>query len=84
MRSYQTGDLVLLTLDSPGAVGITHGLKQLKDRKFRINKIVAINPSGKNPGCRGFYFELKGCESERGIPYAITEDWIMPMKELKR
>ena len=84
MRSYQTGDLVLLTLDRPGTVGITHGLKELKDRKFRISKIKAINPSGKAAGCRGFYFELKGCESEKGIPYAITEDWIMPMRELKR
>ena len=84
MKEYNIGDLVLLTLDSPGEVGIVPGLADYKERKFRISKVKTIIPKNKSAGSRATYYELTGCESEKGIPYAITEDWIMPMKELKR
>ena len=66
MKEYNIGDLVLLTLDSPGPVGITEGLSQYKERKFRISKVKTIIPKNKS------------------APYAITQDWIQPMRELKR
>lgn len=84
MKEYNIGDLVLLTLDSPGEVGITKGLADYKERKFRISKVKTIIPKNKSAGSRATYYELKGCVSEAGIPYAITQDWIQPMRELKR
>lgn len=84
MKEYNIGDLVLLTLDSPGEVGITKGLEDYKERKFRISKVKTIIPKNKSAGSRAIYYELKGCVSEAGIPYAIAEDWIQPMRELKR
>ena len=43
-----------------------------------------IIPRNESAGSRATYYELKGCVSEAGIPYAITQDWIQPMRELKR
>ena len=85
MSELKVGDLVLLTLDSPGSLGITYELERFKDRKFRISKIRQVHPGGKtSPWFRGIYYELDGCVSEKGVPFAVTEDWLMPMKELKR
>lgn len=84
MKELSVGDPVLLTLDSIGPVGITDGLRAYKDRRFRISKIVRIIPHSKTAGCRGVYYELKGCVSDKGVPYGITADWIKPIKELKR
>ena len=84
MRILQVGDPVLLTLDSPGDLGITDGLKRYKDRRFRISRVGTIAPKTGSPWYRGIYYELDGCVSEKGVPYAITEDWIQPIRELKR
>ena len=83
MKEFNIGDLVLLTLDSTGTVGITDGLREYKDRKFRISRIKSV-PSGTQSGALSTYYELKGCASDMGVPYAVTADWMVPMKELKR
>ena len=75
MKEYNIGDLVLLTLDSPGPVGITEGLSQYKERKFRISKVKTIIPKNKSAGSRATYYELKGCVSEAGIDFADKEVW---------
>ena len=84
MNELKVGDPVLLTLDSPGAVGITEGLKRYKDRRFRISKIVRVIPVNKLPGCRGCYYELEGCVSPKGVPYGITSDWMQKITEARR
>ena len=73
MREYKTGDLVLLTLSSPGTVGITRGLLEYKDRKFRVSKVKTLGNQ--------IYYELKGLTSKYGVPYAVTGDWIQLMRE---
>ena len=83
MKEFEVGDLVLLTLDSPGLLGITDGLWEYKDRIFRISRVKLFPGNGKTDS-RGTYYELKGLESDAGVPYAITPDWIRPMRELKR
>ena len=83
MRELHVGDPVLLTLDSPGPVGITDGLRAYKDRRFRISRIKSFAGDGRSQ-TRGVYYELKGCVSEHGVPYGVTIDWIAPIKELKR
>ena len=84
MNELKIGDPVLLTLDSPGAVGITAGLKRYKDRRFRISKIVRVIPVNKLTGCRGCYYELEGCVSPKGVPYGITSDWMRKITEVRR
>ena len=73
MIEYKKGDLVLLTLASPGTVGITTGLMKFKDRKFRISRVRTVR--------HHVYYELNGCVSGEGIPYAVTADWIQLMTE---
>ena len=82
MRDYKVGELVLLTLDSPGPVGITEGLKRHQGKVFRIKKTVGLRLS--EAGWYGTYYELSGCVSEAGKPYAITQDWIKPIRDTKR
>ena len=81
MRDLQVGDPVLLTLDSPGKVGITMGMWKYKDRRFRICKVKKLFGGGATNV--GTYYELKGCVSKHGIPYSITPDWVRLIKEVK-
>lgn len=83
MSEFKVGDPVLLTLDSPGPVRITEGLKHYQDMRFRISRIKSFPGDGRSQ-TRGTYYELKGCVSEQGVPYGVTEDWFEPIKELKR
>lgn len=82
MFEFKVGDLVLLTFESGGFVGMTQGLLKYKGRKFRIKSVHHVQGQSKT-NC-GIYYELKGCVTEYGIPYAIMPYWIRPMKELKR
>ena len=82
MFELKVGTLVLLTFESGGFIGITPGLLKYKDRKFRIEKVRHVKGQTKT-NC-GTYYELKGCETDCGIPYAIMPSWIQPIRELKR
>lgn len=82
MRDYKVGELVTLTLDSPGSVGITEGLKRHQGKVFRIKKTIGLRIS--ESGWYEPYYELAGCVSRAGIPYAVTGDWIRPMRESRR
>ena len=81
MRDYKVGELVLLTL-GVGYVGITPDLLKYKDRKFRIQSVHFVQ--GQSKTNFGVYYELKGCVTKYGVPYAILPSWIQPMRELKR
>lgn len=74
MSEFKVGDPVLLTLDSPGPVGITEGLKHYQDMRFRISRVRTIQ--GGKAVTRGTYYELKGCVSDKGIPYSFAGDWL--------
>jgi len=82
MFEFSVGDLVLLTFDTGGYIGITRDLLKYKDRKFRVSRVKRIK--GQTKTNFGTYYELRGCESEYGIPYAIMPGWIVPMRELNR
>ena len=73
MKELELGNLVLLTLDSPGKVGVTQGMLKYRGWKFRISRIKKLK--------LGTYYELGGCESKYGVPYTITRDWVRPMVE---
>lgn len=76
--NYHLGQNVILTLDSPGPVGITDGLRAYQGQSFMVRRIKMIMPDNKQSGCRGIYYELSGCVSKKGVPYGITEDWLKP------
>lgn len=82
MFDMKMGDLVLLTLEPGNRNGITRGLREYEGRKFRISKVRTLK--GQSMANRGTYYELKGCVSKEGIPYAISPMWIQPMREIKR
>lgn len=84
MNELKVGDPVLLTFDSAGDTGITHDMLRYKDRRFRISRIVRVSPDNKLSGCRGYYCELEGCVSDKGIPYGVALDWIRPITEVRR
>ena len=83
MREFHIGQLVVLTLDSPGTVGITDGLREFKDKIFPVASYKTVMPDHKKPSTRCSYYTLKGVETKYGIPYAITEDWIVPARRSK-
>ena len=80
MQEFNIGDPVLLTLDSPGTVGITAGLRKYQDRRFAISRIKQVVVGAGM--LRGTYYELQGCVSDHGLPYAVTLDWIQPIVEI--
>ena len=85
MSILKVGDPVLLSFNTPGRKeGVTPGLEAYKDRRFRISKIKLVAPGSGSPWYRGIYYELDGCVSDKGVPYSITEDWIEPIRELRR
>ena len=77
MKLLEVGDSVLLTLRTPGPVGITEGMRKYQDRQFEVSKVKTITQRGQFLT----YYELKGCVSEYGIPYAVTYDMLMPIRE---
>ena len=82
MFEFNVGDLVLLTFDTGGYIGITRNMLKYKDRKFRVSRVKHLK--GQSAANRGMYYELKGCVSKHDIPYAIMPSWIQPMRELKK
>lgn len=61
------------------SLGITPGMRKWDECIFTISKI----KRSKHPSINGpVYFELEGCVSEYGVPYAITRDWIVPTRTL--
>ena len=75
MSIYSSGDFVVLTLDSPGKVGITEGLKRYRGKVFRISKVVPA-PAEARASMYPEHYELDGVVSEKGKPYGVTGDWI--------
>ena len=66
------GDKVLLQL-GVDFTAAPKGLKRWDGCQFVVSKRKSI-------GNREAYYELMACKSEMGVPYAILEDWITPMR----
>lgn len=81
MIRIRVGDKVLLTLRTPGPVGITSGMWRYQDKEFIVSRIKSIVPDGKHRGGIETYYELDGCVSDKGLPYAVTYDMFRLMEE---
>lgn len=73
MREFHTGQLVVLTLDSPGPVGITDEMRQYKGE---IHKVSKVRYSPTRMTRLAYTYELDGCVSSKGVPFTFTSDWI--------
>lgn len=58
--------------------GITPGLRELDGKTFRVKRIRVVKAEEASSN-RGTYYELKGCESAQGAPYAILREWLLPV-----
>ena len=45
-------------------------LKQYNGKIYEVSRVVKFKNSA-------YFFELKGCESKHGIPYAFCREWLM-------
>ena len=50
MIMIHKGDKVLLTLRTPGPLGITEGMWKYQDKEFIVSRIKTITPDGKHRG----------------------------------
>lgn len=71
---YGIGQKVLLRLDIEGLRYAPKGLTRWDGCTYRIEKVNIIK--GK------VYYELKGLKSPMGVNYSISEDWLIPMRDL--
>lgn len=81
-RELFEGDEVLLLLD-PNDLGVVPGMMRWNECVFRISKAVYASQRGFPAGRNGIiYFELEGCNSEYGVPFAILREWVHPQRSL--
>lgn len=73
MSELKVGDKVLLQLGASFEYA-PRGLRRWDGCKFVISKAVVKT--------NRHYYELKACKSEKGIPYAIAEDWLTLVRSL--
>ena len=73
---YKVGHKVLLVLP-PDQEGIPGDLRRWNEVSFLISKVCKV--------WRGStyitYYELRGCQSKMGVPYAIDPDWLYDMQK---
>ena len=43
-----------------------------------MKRIRVVKAAG-NGTNRGIYYELKGCESDLGVPFAVLREWLLPV-----
>ena len=73
-EKIEVGDKVLLC--TRGVPDITPELKEMDGMVFRVDTWKWYGSTR----C----FKLRGCKSKAGVPFTIPEDWIAPIKEVKR
>ena len=73
MREFNVGDLVAVTFDAPGDVGITDEMIQFKGRIYKVSK-VRCSPTRMTR--YAYTYQLDGCVSSKGVPFTFTSDWI--------
>lgn len=80
MVVYRVGEIVQLSFNALMKQGITEEMIQHNGNIYPISKIKSIIPPNKRAGGLVTYYELKGFESEKGVPFAVTIDMIQPVK----
>ena len=75
MKKFEPGKLVMLCTGH--LKDVPQELRDMDQRVFRIKKATEVSKSWR-------YYELYGCVSKAGVPWCIDEDWIQPVRELKR
>jgi hypothetical protein len=71
-REYAVGHRVMLILT--GVRGISGDLKKYNNECFNVSKIKHITNTRT---CQTHtYYELAGCVSPKGVPYAIEPEWL--------
>lgn len=79
MKDIKKGDLVAVTFDAPGDVGITDEMKQFEGGIYKVSK-VRYSPTRMTRFA--YTYELDGCVSSKGVPFTFTRDWIAPIREV--
>ena len=77
-REVSKGDKVVLRLRQVAAPGITPELRKLDGKTYRVKRIRTVKAAGASTN-RGTYYELKGCESDLGVPFAVLREWLLPV-----
>lgn len=75
MKDIRPGTAVILRTGK--LRDIPKELKDMDRRIFRVKKVTSVSTNWR-------YYELYGCNSKAGVPFCIDEDWIEPVKEVKR
>lgn len=79
-REVHKGDKVVLRLRAASSSGITPGLRALDGRTFRVKRVKQIKTRREHaPAAYGIYYELRGCESALGVPFAILRERLLPV-----
>lgn len=78
-KELRVGDKVTLQIRaSARPVGVTPGLLALNGKIFSVARIRVVKVAEASTN-RGTYYELKGCESARGVPFAVLREWLQPV-----
>jgi len=76
-RLFEVGDPVMLLFGPLTArIGVTPELSRMEERIFYISRIRTLHNHS--------LYELEGCVSKRGVPFTITQDWLVPYHEVSR
>ena len=73
MSNIKVGDVVRVTYDASGDVGITDEMRQYKGNTYKVTK-VKYSPTRMTR--LAYTYELDGCVSSKGVPFTFTIDWI--------
>ena len=73
MSNIKVGDVVRVTYDASGDVGITDEMRQYKGNTYKGTK-VKYSPTRMTR--LAYTYELDGCVSSKGVPFTFTGDWI--------
>lgn len=73
-KTYKPRQKVMLILD--GEKEVPDGLMKFNQEIFRVGKVKHMHDPSFSAKATWTYYELKGCESEKGVPYSILADWL--------
>lgn len=72
IKMTEVGDKVLLQMGVTAFSEAPKGLQRWDGCQFVVSKRKLVDG-------RYLYYELQACKSAEGVPYAILEDWIVPI-----
>ena len=72
IKMIEVGDRVLLQMGATAFSEAPKGLQRWDGCQFIVSRKKMLRNL--------VYYELASCKSVKGVPYAILEDWIVPMR----